>query len=83
MHRQKASLKSLQGERKERLKLAGQNKGNIADLIAYWENAQKRKNIVLLAEIKRKELKNEINRLKDMSEIDAEIYGISEEELLD
>lgn len=80
---QKTLLKSLQGERKERLKLDSANKGNIADLIMYAQSEEKRMHLMKLAEERRQKLKDEINRIKSMSEIKAEIYGVHEDEILD
>jgi len=81
--RQKSSLKSLQGERKERMKNEGANKGNIADLIVYAQNEEKRQHLLKIAADRRDRIKNEIGRIKNMDEIKAEIFGITEKEILD
>lgn len=80
--RQKSSLKSLQGERKERMKHDGANKGSVADIIVYAQNEEKRMHLLKMAADRREKIKEEIGRIKDMNEIKAEIFGISEEELL-
>jgi hypothetical protein len=81
--RQKSSLKSLQGERKERLKNEGANKGNISDLIVYAQNQEKRNHLLKIAAERREKIKEEIVRIKNLDEIKAEIFGISEREILD
>lgn len=81
--RQKASLKSLQGERKERLKNESTYKLTMADLIVYVQSEEKRKHLVEMSRARREKLKEEINRIKTMDQIKAEIFGISEEEIID
>ena len=57
INRQKVSLKSLQGERKERLKTDGQNKGNISDLIVYAQSEKKRQHLLHIAAERREKIK--------------------------
>ena len=83
INRQKASLKSLQGERKERLRLDSQNKGNIADLIMYAMTEEKRRHLLNIAAERREKVKNEIARIKSLDEIKAEIFGIDPTEIMD
>lgn len=83
INRQKTSLKSLQGERKERLKNESTYKLTMADLIVYVQNEEKRKYLLDIAKERREKLKEEINRIKTMDQIKAEIFGITEEEILD
>lgn len=83
INRQKNSLKSLQGERKERLKLDSENKGNISDLIVYALSEEKRQHLLNIAAERRIKIKDEIERIKNMDEIKAEIFGITEQEILD
>lgn len=81
--RQRDLLKALQGERKERLKTTGRNKENLLDLFIFIQEEEKRKKFLAWAEIRRNKIKEEIDRIKNMSELKAEIYGLEEEELLD
>lgn len=83
INRQKVSIKSLQGERKERLKTEGANKGNIADLIMYAQSEEKRKHLLDIMDKGRQARKNEIERIKSMSDIKGEIFGLYEEEIID
>lgn len=83
INRQKASLKSLQGERKERLKLDNQNKGNIADLIVYAMSEEKRQHLLNIAAERRVKIANEIDRIKNLDDIKVEVFGIDPQEILD
>lgn len=83
INRQKTSLKSLQGERKERLKIDSQNKGNISDLIMYALNEEKRQHLLNIAAARREKIKDEIERIKNMDDIKGEIFGMDEREILD
>jgi hypothetical protein len=80
--RQRALLKTLSGERKERLGQEGK-KQNIADLFLYWQNEEKRGHLMKLAELRRKKLQNEIDRLENMDELKVEIFGLTAKEIMD
>lgn len=75
-------LKSLEGERKERLKNNNQVKETVADILAYFQSEEKRKHLDKLRMERRAKLKEEINRIKSMEDIKAEMFGVTEEELL-
>ncbi len=83
INRQKTALKSLQGERKERLKIDSNNKGNISDLIMYAISEEKRQHLLNIAAARREKIKEEIERIKNMDEIKGEIFGIDPTEILD
>jgi len=78
---QRALLKSLQGERKERLQNKGQNE-TVADILAYWASESKRKHLLERRTERRNQVKQEIERIKSMDDIKAEMFGVTEEELL-
>ena len=81
--RQKTSLKSLQGERKERLKLNNANKGNISDLIMYVISEEKRQHLLKLSAANREKLREEIERIKSLDDIKGEVFGIHPNEIID
>jgi hypothetical protein len=83
INRQKTSIKSLQGERKERMKIDSQNKGNIADLISYALSEDKRKHLLNIAEERRNKIKDEINRIKSLDDIIVEVFGVDPHEIMD
>ena len=82
MLRQRALLKTLSGERKERLGNEGK-KQNMADLFLYWQNEEKRGHLFKLGELRRKKLRDEIDRIKNMDDIKVEIFGLTASEILD
>lgn len=81
--RQNDILKSLEGERKERLRNNNQIKETVGDILAYFANESKRQHLLQLGRERREKLKEEINRIKNMADIRGEMFGVSEEELLE
>lgn len=81
--RQNDLLKSLEGERKEQLKNQNQVKETVADILAFFQNEIKRQHLFALAQERREKVKAEINRIKSMDDIKAEMFGITEAEILD
>lgn len=80
--RQRALLKALQGERKERLNAQLEDNTSILDLLSYWKDYERRQHLLKLAGIRDEKLKDEIERLKSLPDIITEIFGISQKELL-
>lgn len=81
--RQRALLKTLQGERKERLRSDGKSNENLLDLIMFWQSAEKRQHLLNLKRLRDAKLKDEIKRLQTMDAIKGEIFGIHDEEIMD
>lgn len=81
--RQRALLKALQGERNQRIKNEQTNKYSFSDMVVYYQKAENFQHLLKLKEMRDQLLKDEINRLKSMSAMKAEIFGLSEKELLD
>ncbi len=48
-----------------------------------WKDEENRKKMIHLAEMRKKAIKEEVDRLTDMDEIKARIMGLSEEEAID
>lgn len=80
--RQNSLLKSLEGERKETLKDQQKNKQTMVDLVMFWQNEQKRKRLIELADLRRQKVKDEIERLRNIDELKFEIWGVNEDEIL-
>jgi hypothetical protein len=56
---------------------------SMLELIAYWQNAEKRELIRRAAEERKKKLKDEATRLTNLPDIMVEIWGFSADELID
>ena len=74
--------KSLEGTRDSRLKNAPKREVTILKIIEILKKGEERERYLKMAEMEREALKNEINRLEDLSEYNARILGISKEEIL-
>ena len=74
--------KSLEGTRDARLKNAPKRDVTILRLVEIFKKEEDRERYLKMAEVEREALKNEANRLEDMSEYNARILGISREEIL-
>ena len=80
--RQRALLKSLQGERNQRIKNEAKDRTSLVDLVMFWQNEEKRQQMIQLAELRREKIKEEIDRLKNMDELKCQIWGINPEEII-
>lgn len=81
--RQRGLLKALQGERNQRIKNEQTNKYSFSDMVVYYQKEENFQHLMKLKEMRDKLLLDEINRLKSMSAMKAEVFGLSERELLD
>ena len=48
-----------------------------------WKDEENRKKMIHLADLRKKSIKDEVDRLSGMDEIKARIMGLSEEEAID
>ena len=55
---------------------------SILNLVELWKDEESRNKMIKIAEIRKKNISSEINRLSSMEEIKSRIMGISEEEVL-
>lgn len=80
--RQKALLADLTTKRSKKLEQKRDERKNLMQLIEYWKDEERRKRLIQAADVRKEELKGEVGRLESLSDIQAEIFGISLEEML-
>jgi hypothetical protein len=72
----------LNGSRAERLKNKTKNAGNILDLVANFQEHERRTMMLDMADMRLKLVDEEAARLESLDEFKARVFGISKEELL-
>jgi len=78
-----ALLKALEGDRAKRLGDKVQSNASMHNLVETWKREEDRRKIIQMAERKQKAaLKAEVVRLSDLDSLTAEIFGLSEEDIL-
>lgn len=82
VNRQQKLLEDLKGKRSDRLKKQTKENASILNLVELWKDEESRVKLIRLAELKKKTLKNEVERLSSLDEIKAKILGLSEDEVL-
>lgn len=83
VNRQQKLLNDLKEKRSARLSKQVKENASILNLVQMWKDEESRKKMIHLADLRKKVLKDEVNRLSGMDEIRARIMGLSEEEALD
>ncbi len=80
--RQQSLLSDLQGKRKERLTKIRADNASLVQLVETMKSAEKAKQIVEFANLRKNALKEEIHRIKNMDQLVMEVWGLDPEELL-
>ena len=80
--RQNKLLSDLKEKRSDRLKNQIKENASILNLVQMWKEEESRKQLIELAELRKKLVKDEIHNLASMDEVKARIMGISEDEVL-
>jgi hypothetical protein len=80
---QRKWLQVLIGKRSERLANQKAETASILNLVALWKEEESRTKLIELSEKRRSLVKEEINRLSSLDDVQAMILGISEEDVLD
>tara|TARA_R100000008_G_scaffold86663_1_gene80736 strand:+ start:9595 stop:10686 length:1092 start_codon:yes stop_codon:yes gene_type:complete len=83
VNRQQKLLNDLKEKRSARLSKQIKEHASILNLVEMWKDEENRKKMIHLAEMRKKAIKEEVDRLTDMDEIKARIMGLSEEEAID
>ena len=81
--RQQKLLGDLKEKRSDKLRKEIKENASILNLVEMWRDEESRKKLIKLAELRKKVVKKEIEKLTDMDEVKARIMGISESEVLD
>ena len=82
VNRQTKLLNELKEKRSQRLSKVLQESASILNLVELWKDEESRNKMIKIAEIRKKNISSEIERLSSMEDIKSRIMGISEEEVL-
>ena len=82
VNRQTKLLNELKEKRSQRMSKIMQESASILNLVELWKDEESRHKMIKIAELRKKNVSNEIERLTSMEEIKSRIMGISEEEVL-
>ena len=77
-----ALTKKLQGDRSERMKNRQRDNASILSLVQMFQDEEERKNMIRIAEMQKKLVKEEAGRLEGMSSFKARVLGISQEDVI-
>ena len=80
--RQQKLLGDLKEKRSDKLKSQIKENASLVHLVQMWKEEESRKKLIELAELRKKSVKKEIEKLSSMEEVKARIMGISEDEVL-
>jgi len=80
--RQNKLLNDLKEKRSDRLKNQIKENASIINLVQLWKDEESRQKLIKLAELRKKVIKDEVQKLSSMDEVKARILGISEDEVL-
>jgi hypothetical protein len=80
--RQNDLLKTLKGERQERINSQIKDTASILNLVNLWKDEESRKALLALAEKEKDLLKEGIEKIKSMEETKAYILGLSDNEMM-
>mgnify|MGYP001197497157 CR=1 FL=1 len=81
VNRQQKLLGDLKEKRSDRLKNQIKENASILNLVSLWKEEESRKNLLHLAEMRKKTVDNEVQKLSDMDEVKARILGLGEDEI--
>ena len=82
VNRQTKLLNELKEKRSQRLSKQIKENASILNLVEMWKDEESRHKMIKLAEIRKKALEEEVERLSSMDEIKCRIMGLTEEEVL-
>jgi hypothetical protein len=77
-----ALTKKLQGDRSERMKNKQRENASVLSLVQMFQDEEERKNMVRLAEIQKKLVREEAQYLEGMDAFKARVLGISQEDVI-
>lgn len=81
VNRQQKLLESLKEKRSDRLKKQIQENASILNLVKLWKDEESRKNLIKLAETRKKSIKEEAQVLTEMDEVKTRILGLDKNEI--
>lgn len=81
VNRQEGLVKQLEGERSKRINRLGGKNISIATLVEIFREEEERKNLLRIAEERKKLIKSEAKKLEGLDETIARVFGMHMEEL--
>jgi allophanate hydrolase subunit 1 len=81
VNRQQKLLESLKQKRSDKLKSQIKENASIINLVQLWKEEESRKKLIKLAELRKKSVNNEVEKLSSMEEVKATILGLSKDEV--
>ena len=82
VNRQHKLLSDLKQKRSDRLSRQVQDNASILNLVETWKEEESRKELIKMAELRKKVIQNEVDKLSTMDDVKARIFGLSEEEAI-
>ena len=82
VNRQHKLLSDLKQKRSDRLSKQIHDNASILNLVETWKEEQGRKELIRIAELRKRVIKDSVDELSTMDQIKARIFGISEEEAI-
>jgi hypothetical protein len=82
VNRQQKLLESLKEKRSAKLSKQIKETASILNLVEMWKEEESRKKMIRLAELRKKVLEKEVEKLTSMDEVKARVMGLSEDEVL-
>jgi hypothetical protein len=82
VNRQQKLVNDLKTKRSDRLGNQIKQNASIINLIQTWKEEESRQKMIRLAELKKKTLEEETEKMEEMDELKCRILGISKEEIL-
>lgn len=82
INRQTKLLNELKEKRSQRLSKEIKENASILNLVEMWKSEESRVKMIKLAELRKKSLKEEVDRLSSLDEIKCRIMGLTEDEVL-
>lgn len=82
VNRQQKLLNDLKVKRSERLSKQVKETASIINLVQMWKEEESRAKLLKMADLRKKTIEKEIDRLSSMEEIKCKILGISKDEIL-
>ena len=81
VNRQQKLLSDLKEKRSDRLKKQIKENASILNLVKLWKEEESRKNLLHLAEMRKKSVDDEVQKLSDIDEVKARILGLGEDDI--
>ena len=82
VNRQHKLLSDLKQKRSDRLSKQVHENASILNLVETWKEEEGRKELIRIAELRKKVIRDEIDNLSTMDDVKARIFGLSDEEAL-